>query len=159
MYKYFLEQGTDKDPLFYFYTDFGLAYYVAFRNMSENVYPLHNLYSLDFGEINKRKSKNDSKISSTILAIIRNFIETDNSRVIHFLCDNEDQRQLHRKRLFSRWFSISAMNDWVKYDYDFKNVDYNISFIYSANIYNTKVMENQILSTLEIYENAKDESN
>jgi len=56
MYKYYKEQGAE-GPYFYFYTELNLTYYVAFRNMSQENFPLNNLYSLDFGEVNKKKEK------------------------------------------------------------------------------------------------------
>lgn len=154
MYKYFFEQGTN-GPYFYFTTESALTYYVAFRNISQDGYPLNNLYSLDFGEIDGKKSKNDYKISSTILEIIIQFLKNDSTLVLHFLCDSEDKRQLNRKRLFSRWFSICNLKNWIKYDYDFDNADYNISFIYNSEKYETELMEIEILLTLDIYERAK----
>lgn len=156
MYNYFKEQGAD-GPYFYFYTELNLTYYVAFRNMSQDNFPLNNLYSLDFGEIDGLKGKNDSKISSTILNIIIEFLESDHSLVVHFLCDNNDSRQLNRKRLFSRWFSICEMHNWMKYDYDFDSVDYNVSFLYCSDVYDTNLMETEILLTLDVYERAKNE--
>ncbi|MDY0781107.1 DUF6169 family protein [Tenacibaculum sp. IB213877] len=156
MYKYTKEQGAE-GPYFYFYTENNLTYYVAFRNMSQDSYPLNNLYSLDFGEIDNRKGKNDIKISSTILHIIIQFINFDQSIVLHFLCDSTDKRHLNRKRLFSRWFSISHKSNWIKYDYDFDNADYNISFLYCSDIYETQKIESEILLTLDVYERAKDE--
>lgn len=142
---------------FYFNTENNLTYYVAFRFMEQDGYPLSNLYSLDFGEIEEKKGVNDSKISLTILQIIINFIQENSSVIIHFLCDSLDDRQLSRKRLFSRWFSVCNITSWVKYDYDFENVNYNISFVYNADVYETGLMEREILLTLDAYERAKDE--
>lgn len=156
MYDYILQEGAD-GPFFYFTTEFNLTYYVAFRKMPQESYPLDNLYSLDFGEVDNKKGKNDSKISSTILEIIIKFLEQDATLVLHFLCDSEDKRQLNRKRLFSRWFSICNLENWIKYDYDFENSDYNISFIYSSLKYETDLMESEILLTLDVYERAKNE--
>ena len=156
MYEYFIEEGAD-GPLFYFSTGYDLTYYVAFRNMSQDNYPLNNLYSLDFGEIDGKKGKNDSKISSTILEIIIKFLNNNPSLILHFLCESSDRRQLHRKRLFTRWFSICAMDNWVKYDYDFENADYNISFIYRSDFYETDKIEAEILLTLDAYERVKNE--
>ncbi|MGM0635986.1 MAG: DUF6169 family protein [Bacteroidota bacterium] len=156
MYEYNIEQGAN-GPYFYFTTDFGLTYYVAFREMPQESYPLDNVYSLDFGEVDRKKGKKDSKISSTILEIIIMFLEKDSSLVLHFLCENDDKRQLYRKRLFSRWFSICNLENWIKYDYDFENADYNISFIYNSLKYETDLMESEILLTLDVYERAKEE--
>ena len=156
MYKYIEEQGAD-GPYFYFYTENNLTYYVAFRKMPQENYPLNNLFSLDFGEVDGKKGRNDSNISSTILHIIIEFLNTDQSKVIHFLCDSEDSRQLTRKRLFNRWFSLSQMSNWIKYDYDFDNANYNISFVYCSNAYNTSQIEAEILLTLDVYERAKNE--
>lgn len=156
MYNYNEKQGSS-DPFFYFYTKNNLTYYVAFRNISQDNYPLNNLYSIDFGEIDNNKGKNDLDISSTILEIIIKFLNKDTSYIIHFLCDNTDERQLYRKRLFSRWFSISNMQNWTKYDYDFENADYNVSFLYNSEIYDTELIESEILLTLDVFERAKNE--
>ena len=156
MYDYIEKQGS-KDPFFYFYTKNDLTYYVSFKNISQDNHPLNNLYSLDFGEIDNKKGKNDHGISSTILQIIIKFLSKDESFVIHFLCDNTDERQLYRKRLFSRWFSISNMVNWTKYDYDFENADYNVSFLYNSTVYDTELMETEILLTLDVLERAKND--
>ena len=55
MYDYRKEEGSD--PLFIFETHLGLTYYVAFRKMGTGKFPLDNLYSLDFDEIDKKKGK------------------------------------------------------------------------------------------------------
>ena len=49
------------------------------------------------------------------------------------------------------------MDQWVKYDYDFDSADYNISFIYCSDIYETAIMETEILLTLDVYERAKND--
>ena len=156
MYKYSEDKGAN-DPSFYFYTEFGLSYYVSFRNMSQDNFPLNNLYSLDFGEVNNLKGRKDMKISSTILNIIIDFLNSDKSIIIHFLCDSEDLRQLNRKRLFNRWFSICGMDNWVKYDYDFDSVDYNISFLYCSEVYDTSLVESEILLSLDALERVKNQ--
>ena len=154
MYNYFEDEGYDS-PYFYFYTKHNLTYYVSFIKMDVGDYPLNNVYSLDFGEINNNKGKNDTLISPIILEIIIKFIQKDESIVVHYLCENGDERQLYRKKLFTKWFSICDMNNWVKYDYDFENVNYNVSFLYNSDIYNTELMESEILLTLDVYERAK----
>lgn len=156
MYEFVKEEGAE-GPFYYFKTEFGLTYYVALRKWHQDTYPLNNLYSLDFGEIDSKKGANDSKVSFTILEIIIQFLKVDNSIVLHFLCDSLDQRQLNRKRLFSRWFSICNLDNWIKYDYDFENVAYYVSFIYNSQKYETELIEREILLTLDIYERAKDE--
>lgn len=154
MYKYSEKQGS-KDPFFYFLTKNRLTYYVAFRNISQDNYPLNNLYSLDFGEIDNKKSENDLTISSTILEIIIQFLNKDNTCIIHYLCDNTDKKQLYRKKIFSRWFAISNMPNWTKYDFDFDNAEYNLSFLYNSEIYSTQLIEAEILLTLDVLERAK----
>jgi hypothetical protein len=141
---------------FYFYTDNNLTYYVAFRNISQDNYPFNNLYSLDFGEVDNKKGNNDSYISLTILEIIVKFLRRDESCVIHYLCDNTDERHLCRKKLFNRWFSISNNKNWTKYDYDFENINYNVSFLYNSDIYDTELIQSEILLTLDVFERAKD---
>lgn len=154
MYKYSREEGSN-DPYFYFKTNNNLTYYVAFRNISNNSYPLNNLYSLDFGEVDNKKAKGDLEVSSTILEIIVNFLQKDDTIVLHYLCDITDSKQLNRKRLFSRWFNITKMGNWSKYDYDFESINYNISFIYNSDVYEKTKIQEEILLTLDVYERAK----
>ena len=81
MYDYRKEEGSD--PLFIFETHLGLTYYVAFRKMGTGKFPLDNLYSLDFDEIDKKKGKNDEEISSTLLHIITTFLDENNHIIVH----------------------------------------------------------------------------
>ena len=107
MYEYFKKEGSD--PLFIFETKGGLTYYVTFRKMGTESYPLDNLYSLDFFEIENKKGKNDTNISSTILNIITDFISDNNHIVLHYICESIDLKHTFRRRLFSRWFSFTNL--------------------------------------------------
>lgn len=157
MYEYIKKEGAD-GPFFTFVTKHNLTYYVSFRKMEQENYPLDNLYSLDFYEIDNSKGSSDPNISSTIFDIINSQIANDDLLIIHYLCDPADKRHLCRKRLFSNWFSTFELKNWIKYDYDFDKADYNISFLYNSNVYDTELVEEEILLTLDTYERAKESS-
>lgn len=55
MYK--IEEQEGDDPLFIFHTNTGLTYYVSFQKMELDSSYFHNLYSVDFGEIDSTKSQ------------------------------------------------------------------------------------------------------
>lgn len=157
MYNYTKEYDEGEDPHFYFSTNNNLTYYVTFRDISQKDSPLNKLYSLDFGELNNSKSKNDPEISLTILHIISEFLNKDNYRVLNFQCDTEDSKQVYRKKLFTKWYKEYNNDDWIKYDYDFTNTQYLLSFIYCSKVYDTELIESEILLTLDALERPKRE--
>lgn len=155
MYEYKKEEGDD-GPLFTFDTVYGLTFIVSFRHMGVKDYPLNNLYSLDFVELNQIKSPSDSFISSTILSIVIEFTTEYNDYIIHYLCELSDKKHFYRSRLFSRWFSINNPNGWVKYDIDIDmDLDYKLSFLYDSKIYETNYIEEEIILVLDSLENEK----
>lgn len=154
MYDYRKEEGSD--PLFIFETNYGLTYYVAFRKMGIEKYPLDNLYSLDFDEIDKKKVKNDEEISSTILNIITTFLDDNNHIIVHYICDSLDFRHTFRRRLFSRWFSMMNPPNWIKYDIDIEDSeDYTLTFIYDSSLYGTELVEPEIILTIDSLQREK----
>ncbi|TBW27176.1 DUF6169 family protein [Gramella sp. KN1008] len=154
MYDYIIEEGSD--PLFLFETDGGLTYYVAFRKMGTESYPLDNLYSLDFNEIDNKKGRNDAKISSTILTIITDFLDENNHIVLHYICDSLDLKHPFRRRLFSRWFSLKNPPNWIKYDISLEgSEDYTLTFLYDTTIYNSDLIEPEIILTIDSIQQEK----
>ncbi len=154
MYKYRKREGND--PLFTFETIHELTFYVAFRYMGAENFPLENLYSLDFGETERNKSPIDQEISITILKIITDFVSENNHIILHYICDSMDNKQDFRDRLFSRWFSITSPKNWNKYDILLENYEnYRLSFLYNADIYNSRFIEREIILTLDSLEREK----
>jgi hypothetical protein len=148
MYDYRKEEGSD--PLFIFETNHGLTYYVAFRKMGTEKFPLDNLYSLDFDEIDKKKGKNDEEVSSTLLHIITTFLDENNHIIVHYICDSLDSRHTFRRRLFSRWFSMMNPTHWIKYDIDIEDTEeYTLTFLYDSSLYGTDLVEPEIILTLD----------
>ncbi|MCF2875392.1 MULTISPECIES: DUF6169 family protein [unclassified Tenacibaculum] len=154
MYDYIESLGADS-PYFYFRTSNNLTYSVSFRPMPNENYPFHNLYAFDFTEIDNKKSSKDDLIPKTILKIVDEFLKKDSSIILHYVCDSTDNKQLFRRRLFNRWFLSCKTVDWIKYDYDFEEVPYYISFIYSTNDYDTELIEREVLLSLDSYERMK----
>ncbi|WP_421824873.1 DUF6169 family protein [Flagellimonas oceanensis] len=156
MYEYTREEGDD-GPLFLFSTEFGLSYIVSFRQMGKLNYPLHKLYSIDFLEKKGRKGKSDIKISTTILSIILQFIDENPECTLHYLCDINDGKQMHRAKLFTRWFSLCGANNWMKLDFKFDGApeDYMLSFLFDSHVYDEELMQDEILLTLDMLESDK----
>ncbi|NER11797.1 hypothetical protein SAMN06265375_1211 [Muriicola jejuensis] len=155
MYEYIEEKGED-GPFFIFTTDFSLTYIVSFKKMGTMNYPLDNLFSLDFLEENGNKRRTDSKVSSTILHIILEFIKQNPSCVLHYLCDIEGGKQIFRARLFSKWFSIADTGTWNKLDISLAAVEnYQISFLYDSGIYEPELIESEIILTMDSLESDK----
>ncbi|WP_418502195.1 DUF6169 family protein [Flagellimonas sp.] len=155
MYRYTEEKGDD-GPFFVFKTDFSLTYIVSFRKMGAMNFPLENLYSLDFLEVNGQKGKTDSKISSTILHIILCFLKSNPNCVLHYLCDISGGKQKFRAKLFSKWFSITDTGTWNKLDISLETVDdYQLSFLYDSSIYEPELIESEIILTMDSLEAEK----
>lgn len=157
MYKYEKEESANS-TLFTFDTIHGYTFYVSFRNMSVETAPLNNLYSLDFGEINKNKSPNDCNISITILNIIIEYTTENVDYVIHYVCDSMDNRHISRDKLFSKWFSLYSNDNWVRYDvtYEVQDAeDCKLSFLYNSDRYTPEFIESEILLTLDSLDREK----
>jgi hypothetical protein len=69
---------------------------------------------------------NDSRVRNTIVAIMRQFVESNDS-ALYFVCDMSDGRQQNRFRLFSRWFNELGEG--------FDKTDFCVGDIYSAVMY------------------------
>lgn len=154
MYEYYKEEGDY--PLFTFTTDNDFTYYVAFRDMEQEGYPLENLYAIDFYKIEKGKTQKDKKVSLTILQIIFDFIAKNESLIIYYLCDSMDNKQTYREKLFSKWFAISDTQNWNKFDLTLENhEDYKMSFLYNSNIYSNEIIESEVIKCMNVLERSK----
>ena len=152
MYEYKEDKGQDC-PFFTFETEQNLSYYVAFRNMQVETLPLCNLESIDFSEVDKKKGYHDIEVSTTIIEIINNYINRDSSIIIHYICDSSDKKQHFRNKLFNRWFDLNN-KEMVKYDIRV-NEDYTLTFLYNQNIYETEIIESEIILMLDALERDK----
>ncbi|RXI23598.1 MAG: hypothetical protein C7K11_05110 [Candidatus Amulumruptor caecigallinarius] len=93
-----LLSGSD----FMFQTDLGIHYIVSFSK-EDIVLGGCDTYQLIIRKIEEARSPHDSKVEATILAIIKEFFQS-NFEVLLYLCDTSDGREAPRNRLFITWF-------------------------------------------------------
>lgn len=88
-----------------FATDQGINYTISFTEE----FPLGGCMSYQFciHNDNHLHGSYDSKISTTIIAIIEEFFQ-QNQNVLLYICDTSDNREEVRNRLFIRWFKEYA---------------------------------------------------
>ena len=63
----------------------------------------HEAYHLVIVNVNHHRSPNDVKLRDTIISIIDDFFDKNNSTLL-YICETGDRRQAIRNRLFERWF-------------------------------------------------------
>lgn len=92
---------NEQDGFFQFFTDSGVHYSVGF--IEDDVLLSKESYQLIIANLN-RKSMRDRKVRDTIVAIIDEFFNYNNSTLL-YICETSDNRQSMRSRLFEYWFS------------------------------------------------------
>ena len=93
---------TDKGDFFQFFTDCGVHYSVGF--MEDDILLANNSYQLIIANINNHKSPRDCKVRNTILSIVDEFFNQNNSTLL-YICETGDCKQSLRSRLFEYWLS------------------------------------------------------
>lgn len=58
----------------------------------------------------------DSKIPFTVARIFSDFHQSNNGKVIIFICDSSDRRQEARRRKFNQWVELFKGSEFVKFD-------------------------------------------
>lgn len=115
--------ATDEPSTRYlFKTGTGVLYEVLFKAtpyLFDNL-PVVNefVYELIIGKLEgpTEKVAYDSVISATIAAICTNFFGRQQKRVILFICDSSDGRQVIRARKFRDWFDRFNDSSFIKLD-------------------------------------------
>jgi Family of unknown function (DUF6169) len=115
--------STDESSTRYlFKTENGVLYEVLFKPtpyLFDNL-PIVNefVYELIIGKLEgpAQKTARDTAISVTIAAICANFFELQQKRVILFICDSSDGRQVIRARKFRDWFDRFNDSSFIKLD-------------------------------------------
>ena len=102
-------EATDKGEFFQFFTDGGVHYSVGF--MEDDILLVNNSYQLIIANINNHKSPRDSKVRDTILSIIDEFFNRNNSTLL-YICETGDCKQGMRNRLFEYWFSTYSRKNF-----------------------------------------------
>lgn len=90
------------DGCYQFFTDHDVHCSVEFV-LDESLLS-HETYHLVIVNVNHQKSPSDVKVRDTIIAIIDEFFEKNNTTLL-YICETGDKKQAFRNRLFERWFS------------------------------------------------------
>lgn len=85
-----------------FKTDYNILYAVSFKE--EEFFSPIPAYWFDLSNRSHRASPNDPKVRETIIRIIVEFFRC-NPDILLYMCDNANDQQAQRNRLFLRWFT------------------------------------------------------
>jgi hypothetical protein len=65
----------------------------------------------------KEKKAYDEKVKNTIAETILDFLHYDKNRIIIYVCDTKEEKQVYRSRLFNKWFvNLSSKSVILKID-------------------------------------------
>lgn len=95
-------ETTEKDGFYQFFTDGGVHYFVGF--MEDDILFANNSFQLIIANLNNHKSPRDHKVRDTIVSIVDEFFNRNNSTLL-YICETGDDKQRMRSRLFEYWFS------------------------------------------------------
>ena len=87
---------------FGFTTDYGVDYSVDF--VTDDLISSDESYQLIIANLNNRKSPRDGKVKDTVLYIVEEFFNKNQSTLL-YICETGDSKQTMRNRLFEYWFS------------------------------------------------------
>lgn len=85
-----------------FKTDYDIVYSVDFKE--EFAFSPIPAYWFDLTNLSHKASPNDPKVRETVIRIIVEFFRS-NPDIMLYMCDNANDQQAQRNRLFLRWFS------------------------------------------------------
>ena len=91
-----------KSGEYVFETDYDIRYSVWFEQ--DPVTEATPAYWFNLTNRSQKASPNDTKIRNTIIFIIEEFFRS-NPDILLYMCDNADEQQAMRSRLFLRWFN------------------------------------------------------
>lgn len=100
-----------EDDEYVFRTDNDILYAVSFQEY-EGIQGL-KAYWFDLSNRSHRASPNDAKVRQTVICIIEEFF-CQNPDILLYMCDNANDQQAMRSRLFLRWFN--GYEQQQKYD-------------------------------------------
>lgn len=90
------------DGCYQFFTEHGVHCSVEF--VLDDSLMSRETYHLVIVNVNHQKSPSDVKVRDTIIAIIDEFFDKNNTTLL-YICETGDRKQALRNRLFERWFS------------------------------------------------------
>ena len=93
---------ADDENFYEFFTDFDVHYSVGF--MPDDSLMQSEAYHLIIVNVDNRPSPNDHKVKDTILCIVGEFFDKNNTTLL-YICETGDGKQGLRSRLFERWFA------------------------------------------------------
>ena len=85
-----------------FKTDYDILYSISFDK--EIAFGSVSAYWFNLANVSNKKSPNDKKIPQTIICLIEGFFKA-NPDILLYICDNANEQQAERDRLFLRWFN------------------------------------------------------
>jgi hypothetical protein len=139
------------DNSFIFITETGIEYKAYFLEASD-YFPdqpfSSNLFMFGFEIITnvseyKGKKTYDEKVKNTIAKTISDFLEYDKNRIVIYVCDPKDEKDVYRSRLFNKWFvNLSGETPILKID----DVLYESAYI-SALLRNDNPFKNEFTET------------
>ncbi|MBQ8655793.1 MAG: hypothetical protein IJ527_01830 [Prevotella sp.] len=100
-----------EDDEYLFRTDSDILYAVSFQ-VYEGISGL-DAYWFDLSNRSHRASPSDPKVRETVICIIEEFFY-QNPDILLYMCDNANEQQAMRSRLFLRWFN--GYEQQKKYD-------------------------------------------
>jgi len=95
-------EESDDEYFFEFFTEHDVHYSVGF--MPDDSLMQSEAYHLIIVNVDNRPSPSDRKVKDTVLAIVAEFFEQNNTTLL-YICDTGDGKQRMRSRLFERWFA------------------------------------------------------
>lgn len=98
---YEVKKGSEEN-FFEFFTDHDVHYSVGF--MLDDSLMVSEAYHLIIVNVNNRPSPSDRKVKDTVLGIVAEFFNKNNTTLL-YVCDTGDGKQRLRSRLFERWFA------------------------------------------------------
>lgn len=90
-----------------FCTEYGIHYVVDF--IEDDSLLSYESYEFIIVNADSAKSPRDIKLKETLLAIIEEFFEKNQSTML-YICDTSDGMQRYRNRLFASWFNGTNMS-------------------------------------------------
>ena len=114
------------DELTYEFTTINGDVYVAyFIDMTAYSRHFSNVYTFNFESRNEVSSPQDDRIADTICTIVGSIFK-DNRNAVIIICDNIDNREQGRNRLFQQWYSRINNTSICKVDKQYHSEDYDI---------------------------------
>jgi hypothetical protein len=103
---------------FFFETKRAIKYFVRFTRATylfqETCIPCSNIFEISFSPETHSSGK-DPRTRNTIIKLIANFIAENRTPVL-YVCDNLDNREFPRLKLFKQWFK-ETKSDEFQHDY------------------------------------------